>query len=123
MLPDETADSCEVVSVQVEIWGLIPSPACQQLLGAEEEQVLQSSCTVSVASPEWQPPSSSCLWSKMHFGFVFSSAFCLDFCTEKPFCARTCVVLKPNAKYSSKIAVKSYMLAALCVACVSCHMI
>lgn len=52
MLPDETADSCKVVSIQLEIWGLIPSPTSQQLLGAHEELALQSSCTVSVASPE-----------------------------------------------------------------------
>lgn len=79
----------KVVSVGLEIWGLIPSPTCQLLLGADEEQALQSSCTVSVASPEQQHPSSSCLQSKMPFGFVFSSAFGLDFCTEKPFCAQT----------------------------------
>lgn len=51
MLPDEAADSCKVGSIQLEIWGLISSPTSQQLLGAHEELALQSSCTVSVASP------------------------------------------------------------------------
>lgn len=52
MLPNETADSCKVVSIQLEIWGLIPNPTSQQLFVEHEELALQSSCTVSVTSPE-----------------------------------------------------------------------
>jgi len=75
MLPGENADACEVASIKVEIWGLIPSPTCQQLLEAEEEQALQSSCIVSVGSPEQQPPSSSCLWSKCPLDLCFHLPF------------------------------------------------
>lgn len=41
----------------------------------------------------------------------FHSPFCLDFCTEGPFCSR--IFFFFNAKYTSKTAVKSQTLTAL----------
>lgn len=92
MLPGETTDSCEVVSLGVEIWGLIPSPTCQQLLGADEEQALQSSCIVSGASPEWQPASSS--GQKCPLDLCFHLPFVQAFAQRSHFVLE--IVLKTN---------------------------
>lgn len=76
MLPNETADSCKVVSLQLEIWGLISNPTSQQLLVEPEELALHSSCTVLPVQKQ-QPPLFSCLWLKIPSGFFICLLFSL----------------------------------------------